>query len=612
MKSRIDLRSPLALIVGSILAIASATPASSADSLPPPNPDRDVFFGQTHLHTSWSLDAYVIGNTVTGPEEAYRYAMGEPVKHPAGYDVQLSRPLDFQGVSDHAEYVGMVRMANDPTSPISKLPIAAKLKATTPEEMNKAFQFIAGSLAKGERIDDLLQPELIAEVWQKNIAIADKFYKPGKFTTFVAYEWTALPNGANMHRNVFFRDSNHVPKAPFTAIDSSFVEDLWTWMDAQRKEGSTLLAISHNGNLSNGIMFPMETDSKGRPIDAAWAQQRLDNEPLTEAHQTKGTSETHPELSPNDEFADYELMSYLIGQPDSTSKIHGGYMREAWANGLLMQEKRGYNPYKFGVVAASDTHNTVVPYTQDKFFGAHAFADGTPEARLAGKVESGMEILKTSTSGLAGVWAEQNTRESIYDAMQRKETYGTTGVRIKVRLFGGWSYEEKLFDSQEWVKRAYRDGVPMGADLLPKKGEAPTFIVWATKDPDDANLDRVQIIKSWTKGGKIFEHVYDVAWSGDRKPGKDGKVPAVPSTVDIAKATYTNTVGAVELKKVWRDPAFDPALAAVYYVRVLQIPTPRWSTYDAAKLGVAAPKGVAATVQERAWTSPIWYSPVAK
>lgn len=589
-------------------AQAAAEPAAEP-GLPPPNPDRDVYFGQTHVHTSWSLDAYVIGNTVTGPEEAYLYAMGEPVQMPGGQEVRLSRPLDFQGVTDHSEYVGMVKMANDPSSPISKLPIAEKLKANTPEEINKAFQFIAGSMATGERIEDLLKPELIADVWQRNIDIADKYYKPGEFTTFVAYEWTALPGGGNMHRNVFFRDSKNVPKAPFTAVDSVYVEDLWTWMDAQRKEGSTLLSISHNGNLSDGLMFPTEMDSKGRPIDAAWAQQRLDNEPLTEARQTKGTSETHPLLSPDDEFADYELMSYLIGRPGSTSKVQGSYMREAWANGLMMQEKLGYNPYKFGVLGGSDSHNTVVAYTQDKFFGAHAFADGTPEARLAGKVESGMEVLKTGTSGLAGVWAEQNTRESIYDAMHRKEIYGTTGVRIKVRLFGGWGYEDNIFDSPDWVSKAYQGGVPMGADLAPKAGEVPTFLVWATKDPDDANLDRVQIIKSWTKDGEIFEHVYDVAWSGDRTPGEDGKVPAVESTVDVAKATYTNDVGAVELKSVWRDPSFDPALHAVYYVRVLQIPTPRWSTYDAAKLGVEPPKGVPATVQERAWTSPIWYSP---
>lgn len=580
--------------------------------MPESDPDREVFFGQTHIHTSWSPDAYVIGNMTTGPEESYQYAMGDPIKHPGGYDVKLARPLDFQGVTDHSEYLGMMRLANDPTSPISKLPIAAKLKVNKPEDVMTVFKFLVGSIAKNEPIKDLLQPEVVATVWQNNIKIADKYYKPGRFTTFVSYEWTSAPNFRNMHRNVFFRDSKKVPAAPFTSIDSLHPEDLWTWMDGQRKAGNELLAISHNANLSDGIMFPLDVDNKGRPIDAAWAQQRLDNEPLSEIHQLKGTSETHPQLSPNDEFADYEIMSFLLSVDNSTSKPNGSYFREAWANGMAMQVKRGYNPYKFGVVGASDSHNTVASYVQSDYHGGHAGMDATPKARLAGKIEAGMEVLKLSTSGLAGVWAEQNTRESIFDAMRRKETYGTSGVRIKVRLFGGWDFSERALDNPNWVRTAYRDGVPMGGDLPPKKGEAPTFIVWAMKDPDDANLDRIQIIKGWTKGGKIFEHVYDVAWSDGRKPdAKTGKVPAVKSTVDIKNASYTNTVGAVELKKVWRDPDFDPALHAFYYVRVLQIPTPRWSTYDAKKLGVAPPTRVSPTVQERAWTTPIWYSPAA-
>ncbi len=576
------------------------------------NPDRDVFFGQTHVHTSWSLDAYVIGNTVTGPEESYQYALGAPIKHPGGYEVKLARPLDFQGVTDHSEYVGMMRLANDPSSPISKLPIAAKLKVNKPEDIIPIFKFLAGSLATNQPIKELLDPKVTASVWANNVQIADKYYKPGQFTTFVSYEWTSAPNSRNMHRNVFFRDSRKVPAAPFTAIDSLHPEDLWTWMDGQRKAGNEVLAISHNANLSDGIMFPTDVDNKGRPIDAAWAQQRLDNEPLSEIHQLKGTSETHPELSPNDEFANYEIMSFLIGVDNSTSKLHGSYFREAWANGMAMEVARGYNPYKFGVVGAGDSHNTVTSFVQSDYHGGHSGLDGTPQARLAGKVEAGMEVLKLSTSGLAGVWAEQNTRESIFDAMRRKETYGTSGVRIKVRMFGGWDFHERVFDRRDWVKTAYRDGVPMGGDLPAKKGEAPTFIVWAVKDPDDANLDRIQIIKGWTRDGKIFEHVYDVAWSDNRKPDpKTGKVPAVTSTVDIKNASYTNTVGAVELKKVWRDPDFDPALHAFYYVRVLQIPTPRWSTYDAKKLGVAPPARVSPTVQERAWTTPVWYSPTA-
>ena len=371
-----------------------------------------------------------------------------------------------------------------------------------------------------------------------------------------------------------------------------------------------MLAISHNANLSDGIMFPLEVDSKNRPIDAAWAQERVNNEPLTEIHQLKGTSETTPVLSPNDEFADYELLNYLLGGVERTPKIHGSYVREAWQNGLAMQEGRGYNPYKMGVVGASDSHNTAAGYSQSDYFGGHGLLDATPEMRLSGKKEAGMNLGLLSTAGLGGVWAEENTRESIFAAMQRKETFGTSGVRIKVRLFGGWDFRPDVLNQKDWVKTGYAKGVPMGGDLPQKAGKEPTFIVWAVKDPDDANLDRIQIIKGWTKSGQIFEKIYDVAWSGNRKPDPvTGKVPAVGNTVDVKNATYTNTIGAIELKKVWRDPDFDPSLHAFYYVRVLQIPTPRWTTYDAKKLGVPPPSFVAATVQERAWTSPIWYAP---
>jgi len=577
----------------------------------PSNPDRDVFFGQTHTHTSWSMDAYLIGNHITTPEDAYKYSMGMPVKHPAGFEVQLKgRPLDFQGVTDHSEYAGVIALANDPTSDLSKLPIAKKVKADTPEQFNAVFQWIAGSLAKREPIKELLDPAVAGSVWKKNNDIADMYYKPGKFTTFAAYEWTATPNFQNMHRNVFFRDSKHVPVLPYTAIDSTNPEDLWAWMDGQRKAGNELLAISHNANLSNGIMFPLDVDSKGRPIDAAWAQERINNEPLTEIQQIKGASETHPALSPNDEFANFEIMNFLLGVPDSKSKLNGSYIREAYENGLAMQVQRGYNPYKMGVIGASDSHNTVVAYSQADNFGSHGMLDQGPKERLAGKVESGMEVLKSGLSALGGVWAESNTRESIFDAMKRKEVFGTSGVRIKVRLFGGWDFKENALDDKDWVKAGYKNGVPMGADLPAKTGDAPSFIVWATKDPEDGNLDRIQIVKGWTKGGQIFEKVFDVAWSGDRKPDpKTGKVPAIGNTVDIKTATYKNTIGAVELKKVWKDPEFDPSLHAFYYVRVLQIPTPRWSTYDAAKLGVTPPDRVPATEQQRAWTSPIWYTP---
>ena len=314
-----------AALLGMGLSSLTASPAHAQK-----NPDRNAYFGQTHSHTSWSLDAYIIGNHVTGPAEAYKFSMGQPVKHPAGFDVKLKRPLDFHGVTDHSEYAGMVRLANDPTSALSKMPIAEKLKVNNQADINRVFQWLAGSLAKAEPIKELLDPTTAGGVWKENIAIADRYYKPGKFTTFVAYEWTSAPNSRNMHRNVFFKDSKKVPALPFTAIDSAYPNDLWNWMDAQRKTGIELLAISHNANLSDGIMFPVDSDYKGRPIDAAWAQQRMTNEPLTEIVQIKGTSETHPALSPNDEFAGHEIMSFLLGRDNSKSRVNGSYIRQAF------------------------------------------------------------------------------------------------------------------------------------------------------------------------------------------------------------------------------------------------------------------------------------------
>jgi hypothetical protein len=587
-----------------------AAPFSAPTARVDRNPDREAYFGETHIHTSWSFDAYVFGNTKAGPEDAYKFAIGQPIDHPAGYQVKITRPLDFMAVTDHAEYAGTVPLANDPNSPISKLPIAEKLQVRNKEDIQRVYMFLGTSLLKNEPIHELMSPEVAGNVWKQFVTIADKYYQPGKFTTFAAYEWTSTPDNRNMHRNIIFKDSKKVPEVPFTSLDSDHPEDLWNWMDSQRKSGVELLAISHNANLSDGIMFPLEVDSKGRPIEVAWAQDRVNNEPLTEIHQLKGTSETHPLLSPTDEFAGYELLEALLGGVERTPKVHGSYIREAWQNGLGMQQTLGTNPYKMGVVGASDSHDTASGYSQSGYFGGHGLLDATPEARLSGKKEIGANLGQLSTAGLGGVWAEENTRESIFAAMQRKETFGTSGVRIKVRLFGGWDFHPDVLKEKDWVKTGYAKGVPMGGDLSKKEGKEPTFIVWAVKDPDDANLDRIQIIKGWTKSGQIFEKIYDVAWSGKRKPDPaTGKVPAVGNTVDVKNATYTNSIGDVELKTVWRDPDFDPSLHAFYYARVLQIPTPRWTTYDAKKLGVPPPNFAPATVQERAWTSPIWYSP---
>ena len=588
------------------LSVASALISGSAFAQ-----DRNAYFGQTHQHTSWSMDAYLMGNTIAGPDDAYKYSTGETVKHPVtGTDIKIKTPLDFQGVTDHSEYVGVFRLMNDPSSPLYKLPVAATLRPSKDNTKIQIFQRIAASLANVKPIKELVQPEIVETVWQNNTKIADKYYKPGKFTTFCAYEWTSMPQNQNMHRNVFFKSCKGLPAAPFSALDSDHPEDLWNWMDAQRKNGTELLAISHNANLSNGLMFPMELDSKGKPIDAAWAQERMKNEPLTEMKQVKGTSETTPALSPNDEFASFELMNYLIGLDNSFSKPNGSYIREAFQNGLAMQASRGYNPYKMGVVGAGDSHNTATNYSQSNYFGDHASIDPTPEIRLSGEVASGMAVLETGTSGLGGVWAEENTRESIYDAMARREVFATSGVRLKVRMFGGWGYDKDILSKADWVKSAYAGGVPMGGDLSRANGKSPSFIVWALKDPVDGNLDRIQIVKGWTKDGQIFEKIYDVAWSGDRKlDSVTGKLPPVGNTVDISDASYTNDIGSVELKALWTDPDFDANQHAFYYARALQIPTPRWSTFDAKKLGVVPPGGVAATIQERAWGTPIWYTP---
>jgi hypothetical protein len=465
-------------------------------------------------------------------------------------------------------------------------------------------------------IKAFMTPQVAGSVWKDTVRIADENNHPGKFTAFCSYEWTSMPGNRNLHRNIFFRECAKVPPMPYSALDSNHPEDLWKWMDAQRKAGNELLAISHNANLSDGWMYPVDVDTFGWPIDAAWAASRDRNERLVEIKQVKGQSETHPLLSPNDEFAGYEIYSGLLGVPPDIGRIdriHGSFARQAYKDGIAMQDTRGYNPYKFGMAGGSDSHNTGSPYRQDNFFGAHAAVDGTIDRRLAGVLlGKTLDVRLENPGGLTGVWAEENTRASIWDAMYRKETFGVSGPHIKVRFFGGWEYSADAVSQPDWIKTGYANGVPMGADLPPMKGVAPTFVVWAVKDPTSANLDRIQIIKGWTKNGQSFEKIFDVAWSGDRKPDKwSGRVPAIQSTVDLEEATYTNTVGSTELKTVWTDPEFDASLHAFYYARVLEIPTPRWTLIQAVKAGVPPPDVVPLTGQERAWTSPIWYTPSA-
>ena len=572
--------------------------------------EREAYFGETHVHTSWSLDSYLgFGNTIAGPEEFYKYSLGQPITHPGGFTVKITKPLDWGATTEHAEYLGAVQAALDPDSELSQTLLGKSLKFGSKVEAEATYKLLTITMLKNHPLDALSSPDVLGTYWKQLVEIADKYYQPGKFTTFAAYEWTSTPNSANLHRNVFFLDTKKVPDMPFSAIDSDDPRELWKWMDAQRKAGNELLAIPHNSNLSNGLMFPTEVDDRGRPIDKGWAETRMRNEPLVELKQVKGQSETTPGLSPNDEFANYEVVVWQLLGYQGDPRNYGSYIRQSYKDGLSLQNRLGLNPYKFGVVSGSDSHSTAVSYRQKNFFGIHGGNfDETPEKRLSGG-HFGFNNLWASPAGLSVVWAEENTREAIFAAMQRKETYSTSGVRLRVRLFGGWEFSPEVFKRKDWVKTGYARGVSMGGDLPTARAKAPSFVVWAMKDPDSGNLDRVQIVKGWAKNGQSFEKVYDVAWAGKRKPDPaTGKVPPIGHTVNLVNATYTNTIGAVELKTVWTDPEFDPSLNAFYYARVLEIPTPRWSTIQAIKLGRVPPDGVAATIQERAWTSPIWYT----
>jgi Protein of unknown function (DUF3604) len=601
----------LSRVAFSLLLVFTGVAAEAQEK----NPDRNAYFGETHLHTSWSGDAWLLGDRLTTPADAYKYMKGQPIKSPAGNDIKIDTPLDFAGVTDHSEYAGVVALANDPNSPISKVPAAQALilRNNTPEEESRVY-LAAVKLVSGAPSKALMSPEVAHTVWQKNNEIADAANQPGKFTAFCSYEWTSMPNNMNLHRNIFFRDCAHVPAAPFSSLESTDPSELWKWMETQRKAGNELLAISHNANLSDGRMYPTEVDLHGRPIDRAYAESRMRNEPLIEIKQIKGTSETHPLLSPTDEFATFEIWTFLLGDPAGRiPHVVGSYARQALKDGLALEDSKGFNPYKFGFGAAADAHTTGAPYRENNFFGAHGTQDTTIEARMSGRIFGGIDPRTEAPAGLTGVWAEENTRASIFDAMKRKETFAVSGPHIKVRFFGGWNYKQDILNAQDWVHQSYANGVPMGGDLpsMPAtKGAAPTFVLWALKDPTSGNLDRIQVVKGWTKQGQSFEKVFDVVWSGDRKPDKvSGRVPPIKSTVDVEKGTYTNDQGSTTLKTVWSDPEFDASLHAFYYARVLETPTPRWTTIQAAQLHIAPPDVVAATVQERAWSSPIWYSP---
>ncbi len=556
------------------------------------------------------MDAFAFG-TRTTPDDSFRYAMGEPVEYFGKMWKRLA-PLDFLAVTDHAEYLGVVRETINPNGPFTKSEWYTVMTSTDPKVSGDAFKKLLGSTMANKPLPEFNDPKLTRSAWENYAAIPDKYNHPGKFTSFVGFEWTSMPQGQNLHRCVIFADKG--PATPYTAFESVDPEDLWRYLEGQRKQGLEVIAVPHNGNVSNGLMFDTR-DLSGRPLTREYAQRRMANEPLAEIIQAKGQSDTDPALSPNDEFADFEIWKYLLDGSGVAKSATGSYIRQAYGVGQELQAKMGANPFKFGIEAGTDFHSGIDSTEPSNYAGSHGNQDSDPRKVItATKSVVGEPPTALSSGGLTGVWAEENTRESIFAAFNRKETFGTSGVRIKVRMFGSWNYPPGMTKNADWVKSAYDKGVPMGGDLPVHAGTtAPTFVVYAVKDPQSGNLDRIQVIKVETKNGKSQEKIFDVVWSGDRKPDpKTGKVPAVGNTVDVKTATYTNSIGSVELLGEWTDPSFDPNAYATYYARVLEIPTPRWSTYWSAKLNLPPNPTVPAAVQQRAWTSPIWYVPAER
>jgi hypothetical protein len=587
-----------------------------------------VFWGDTHLHTGMSMDAGAFGARLE-PEDAYRFARGEELTSSTGLKVKLDRPLDFLVVADHSDnmgffprlYSGDPEMLADPTGKrwydMAQAGGQEGVKAAT--EIIIAFS--QGTFPKN--LESLPGSYAYRSAWEETVEAAEKYDDPGRFTAFIGYEWTSNTAGNNLHRVVIYRDD--AQKAgqmePYTTqkpLGSDNPRDLWKWLDAyEDKTGGRALAIAHNGNLSNGIMFPIADSFTGKPVDLEYAQTRAKWEPLYEATQIKGDGEAHPFLSPNDEFADYETWdqgNLDLSVMKENDMLQYEYARSGLEIGLELEKKIGVNPYKFGMIGSTDSHTGLATAGEDNFFGKHSGAEPGPKrwehpmAQVGDKKYEGWSMV---SSGYAAVWAKENTRAAIFDAMQRKETYATTGPRMLVRFWGGWDFTAKDAQGRLPAQVGYSKGVPMGGDLPPLSGgKAPTFLVAALKDPFSGNLDRIQIVKGWLDGdGTRKEKVYDVVWSGDRAPDGKGKLPPVGNTVDVANATWLNTIGAPELIMVWKDPDFDPARRALYYARVIEIPTPRWTAYESMRFGVKMPSEVPMITQERAYTSPIWYTP---
>ncbi|MCP5183116.1 MAG: DUF3604 domain-containing protein [Pseudomonadales bacterium] len=604
---------------------------------------RGAYFGDLHVHTSYSFDAFAFGTMAT-PDDAYRYARGEPIRHPAGFDVQLHQPLDFYAVTDHAMFLGAVKAAADPSTAISRLPHVQGL-----HNMNAADNMTLESLPQRVKAFGTFLPETLAgvsngsidpdmlngiarEAWADIIRAAQSNYRPGEFTTFIAYEYTTTSDDrGNLHRNVIFRDSDRIPSMPFSRFHSQNPEDLWRWLDDLRGQGIEALAVPHNANGSNGQMFKLE-DWAGNPMDDDYAARRLRNEPLVEITQIKGTSETHPALSDNDEWAGFEIMPYRIATT-LPSQPSGSYVREALLNGLRLADNGVLNPYRFGFAGASDTHTGAASIEEDNFFSKAGLLDGsavgrgsvplTPDTaeiiQSAGRVNikdvDGRKYVSGAyetwgAAGLTGVWADANTRDAIYGAFRRRETFATSGPRIKARLFAGYDFSADALTRSNWVEQAYQHGIPQGGELPARAGATPSFLAVATRDPNSAPLQRLQIVKGWTVDGEHHEQVYDIACSdGGTVDPTTHRCPDNGATVDVTNCAIAADRGAAELAAVWKDPDYNARHQAFYYVRVLENPTCRWSTWDAIRAGVAPRPDLAATIQERAWTSPIWIQP---
>ena len=632
------------ILYGTATALLAALASASAQELVGLQTDTDaeyspyiehdfpnqVLFGDTHLHTGYSADAGLVGATTT-PDDAYRFAKGETVTSSNGVRARLERPLDFLVVADHAENLGLTFGLAEGNEALLGTEwgqgLAKVIAPMTHEAMGEAYLYWGNTFAMAENpVDPLAATDFNTTMWRRMTETAERHNNPGSFTALIGYEWTSGPQGNNLHRNIVFRDGKDRADQviPFSSYDSLDPEDLWDWMESyQSTTGGRLLAIPHNGNLSNGLMFDDVTYTSKKPLDREYAERRMGFEPVYEVTQIKGDGEAHPMLSPNDEFADYGTWDKGSFGPQrkTPDMLPREYAREAWKRGMAYEASLGANPFKFGVIGSTDAHTGLATTQEDNFFGKVTLVEPTKDPirfreQITGRStpdDPSDDIVHAQAlaAGLAAVWARENTREAIWDALNRKEVYATTGTRIRVRVFAGNGFSEDDLARSDFAAYGYAHGVPMGGDLDGSPNAAPpALLIKAIRDPDGANLDRVQVVKGWLDAkGNTHEKVHDVAWSGDRKPGKDGKLPPVGNTVNVEEASYNNSIGAVYLEAFWQDPEFDPAQRAFYYVRVIEIPTPRWTTYDARFFGIALPEGIPPTHQERAYTSPIWYTP---